>query len=333
MPKQCPAFAALVLAAFVLVFLPSALAQTPDREICITVDDLPGTAANSMTGKELIELNSKIVATLHDRQVPAVGFVNESRLYFRLGEVDDRIKSLSIWPENGIELGNHTFNHASLNQVSLAKWEEDTVRGETVTKILLAQHGMTLRYFRHPYLETGRDLQTRREAEAFLVSRGYRIAPVTVDAWDWMFDRVYSDAHKRGDAALERKLADAYLAYTTDEFDYTEKLSRDLIGYEPRQILLLHATWLEADHLGELLDLLRKRGYKFISLHDALMDSAYSMPDEFVGEEGGSWVEHWAITRGHPPQGSPAFPQWVLDLAAALPKKQAEPSPVPSVVP
>ena len=69
MQKHC-----LVLAGFFLALIPSALGQTPNREICITVDDLPGTSANSMTGKELIELNSKIVAVLHDQKVPAVGF-------------------------------------------------------------------------------------------------------------------------------------------------------------------------------------------------------------------------------------------------------------------
>ena len=62
---------------------------------------------------------------------------------------------------------------------------------------------MKLRYFRHPYLDTGRDLQTRREAEAFLVMRGYTIAPITMDAWDWNFAAIYDDARKRNDAEYE----------------------------------------------------------------------------------------------------------------------------------
>jgi len=54
------------------------------------------------------------------------------------------------------------------------------VQGESVTRLLLDEHKMKLRYFRHPYLDTGRDLETRRHAEAFLIGRGYRIAPVTL---------------------------------------------------------------------------------------------------------------------------------------------------------
>ena len=297
---------------------------TPQRQIAITIDDLPAARWNSMTGTEIIELNSKLLATLREQKVPAVGFVNERKLY-KLGEVDDRIKALNLWPDNGFELGNHTFAHTSLNRVTLQAWEEEVVRGETVTRILLAQHKMKLRYFRHAYLDTGRDLQTRREAEAFLVSRGYRIAPITMDAWDWMFDRVYDDARKRGDAALQQQIVSAYLEYTGEVFDYYEKLSQELIGYEPKQILLLHVGWLEADHIAELFALLRKRGYQFVSLEDALEDSAYSMPDEFVADGGTGWLERWAITRGRPPQKTPECPQWVIDRAKAVPHEPPEP--------
>jgi len=310
----------------IFVFLASLFLRAqvpPQRGIAITIDDLP--AANSnMPGSEIVEMTTKLLGTLRDQKVPAVGFANERKLY-KFGEVDERIKALSMWPEYGFELGNHTFHHTSLNRVTLQEWEEEVVRGETVTSMLLAQHNMKMRYFRHPYLDTGRDLETRRQAEAFLVSRGYRIAPVTMDAWDWMYAGVYEDARKRGDSALQQQLVSSYLSYTGQVFDYYEKFSKGLLGYEPKQIILLHGNWLEADHIGELLDLLRKRGYQFVTLQDALSDAAYSMPDEYVGEEGTSWIDHWAITRGQPPRNTPQFPQWVIDKSKALPHTPAQP--------
>jgi peptidoglycan-N-acetylglucosamine deacetylase len=309
----------------VLMIDVSLLAQSStQRAIAITIDDLPAASANSMTGSEILEMTTKLVATLRDQKVPVVGFVNERQLY-KFGEVDDRIKALNMWLDYGFELGNHTFSHASLNRIALKDWEEEIVRGETVTRMLLAQHNMQLRYFRHPYLDTGRDLETRRQAEAFLAQRGYRIAPVTMDAWDWMYAGVYGDARRRGDTALEQQLVSSYLSYTAEVFTYYEKFSKDLIGYEPKQIILLHGNWLEADHIGELLDLLRKRGYKFITVQDALSDAAYGMPDEFVGEEGTNWIDHWAITRGHPPLNTPMFPQWVIDKSNALPHRPTQP--------
>jgi peptidoglycan/xylan/chitin deacetylase (PgdA/CDA1 family) len=250
-----------------------------------------------------------------------VGFVNERKLY-KFGEVDERIKALKMWLDYGFELGNHTFTHMSLNQAGLKAWEDDVVQGESVTRLLLAEHNMKLRYFRHPYLDTGRDLETRRDAEAFLVARGYRIAPVTLDAWDWMYGEVYEDATRRGDTALQQELVRSYLSYSDQVFAYSEQLSKQVLGYEPKQILLLHANQLEADHIGELIELMRKRGYRFITLGDALSDQAYGLPDTFVGEEGAGWLDHWAITQGKPPQGAPVFPQWVIERSKAVHKPQ-----------
>jgi len=318
-----------LIGSLVLILGPGASVQTfaqiaPQRAVAITVDDLPAANANGMTGKEIVEMTTKLLTTLKEQIVPAVGFVNEQKLY-KLGEVDERIQALNMWLDKGFELGNHTFKHTSLNRVPLQAWEEDVVRGETVTRILLFQHHMKMRYLRHPYLETGPDLQTRREAEAFLTGRGYQVAPVTMDAWDWMYAGVYADARRRGDTGLQKQIVDSYLSYTDSIFEYNERLSKELIGYEPKQILLLHGNWLEADHIGELLDLLRKRGYQFVTLQEALSDTAYGVPDEYVGEEGATWIEHWAITRGHPPQGAPVFPQWVIDRSRALPRPPPEP--------
>src|SRR5215470_13375164 len=257
--------------AFELAAMP--MPAVTDRQIAITIDDLPAAASSSMTGAAIVEMTAKLVAVLKQEIIPAVGFVNERKLYYKWGEVDERIGALNQWLDAGFELGNHTFGHTSLNQMGLKEFEESVIQGESVTRLLMAQHGKKLRYFRHPYLDTGRDLQTRREAEAFLVARGYRIAPVTLDAWDWNFSGVYDDAKKRGDSGLQREVVTSYLSYHAAVFDYYEKLSKSLLGYEPRQILLLHANNLEAEHLGELLSLLRQRGYRFITLEEALYDA------------------------------------------------------------
>src|SRR5690348_5096458 len=78
-------------------------ASPPDRQVAITVDDLPAGAAERMSGPEIDAMTSKLVATLRDQKVPAVGFVNASKL-FKWGEVDERIKALRIWLDNGFEL-------------------------------------------------------------------------------------------------------------------------------------------------------------------------------------------------------------------------------------
>ena len=312
----------ILVAAFIAlyVFPLSGNAQAPqkvDRQVAVTIDDLPAGMADRMPATDITAMTAKLLGTLRDQKIPVVGFVNEKKLY-KTGEVDERIKALQMWLDYGFELGNHTYSHASLNQVGLKAWEEEVIRGESVTNTLLAPRKMKLRYFRHPYLDTGRDLMTRRQAEAFLVERGYRIAPITLDGWDWMFAGLYEDAKKRSDTALQQQIVKEYLGYHDAVFAYSEQLSVKVVGYEPKQILLLHASNLEADHIGELMDVLRKRGYRFITLEDALGDSAYSLPDDYVGEEGTGWLDHWAITQGKIPRGAPVFPQWVKDRTKEL---------------
>jgi peptidoglycan/xylan/chitin deacetylase (PgdA/CDA1 family) len=294
-------------------------AAPPDRQVAVTIDDLPAGAANSMSAAAITEMTSKLLAALREQKIPAVGFVNEKKLY-KWGEVEERIKALQMWLDAGFELGNHTFGHTSLNRAGLKQFEEAVIQGEAVTTLLLSQHKMKLRYFRHPYLDTGRDLQTRLEADAFLTARGYRIAPVTLDAWDWMFSGVYDDAKKRGDTALQQEVVSSYLAYSDAVFAYSERLSKEILGYEPKQILLLHGNQLEAEHINELAELMRRRGYRFITLEDALGDDAYSMPDTYIGEEGRGWIDHWAITRGRPVQGFPVFPASIMERSKALPR-------------
>src|SRR5262249_49596016 len=77
------------------------------RTIAITIDDLP------INGKDeglaaLTALNDRLLAALKRNAVPAVGFVNESKLY-TTGEVDGRIALLRAWVDQGLELGNHTY--------------------------------------------------------------------------------------------------------------------------------------------------------------------------------------------------------------------------------
>src|SRR5215813_8114299 len=152
------------LLAFALMLGSLASAQSPaKRRVAITIDDLPASAAQSMSAQEITDMTTRIVGTLKQQQIPAVGFVNENKLYLKVGEVDARIAALNQWLDAGLELGNHAYSHPSFNKVGLKDFEESVIRGETVTKTLLAQHNMKMRYFRHPFLDVGRDLQSRQE--------------------------------------------------------------------------------------------------------------------------------------------------------------------------
>jgi len=88
-------------------------------------------------------------------------------------------------------------------------------------------------------------------------------------------------------------------------------------GGDIRQILLLHANTLNADHFGRLAELFQKRGYRFISLTHALEDEAYRLPDIYVGQWGISWLHHWEEAAGRPRSPAPDPPAWVTQAYEA----------------
>ena len=145
--------------------------------IAVTFDDLPATGGERSSNAEILAINEAIVGTLTHRGIPAVGFVNEVGLEAN-GRVDPaRVAALSVWLDAGLELGNHTYSHPSLNRVAREVYFDDILKGERVTRPLVAARGGTWKWFRHPFLQNGRDLDTKHAAEAFLAEHGYRVAP------------------------------------------------------------------------------------------------------------------------------------------------------------
>jgi hypothetical protein len=89
------------------------------------------------------------------------------------------------------------------------------------------------------------------------------------------------------------------------------------VGHEFPQILLIHASQLNADLMPDLLAMFRRRGYEFVSLDRALADDAYDSPDAYVGRNGFSWIHRWSRSKGMAPKGEPEPPEWVSKARAA----------------
>ena len=309
----------LALAALVLAVDAVPQTRAPERAVAVTFDDLPATQAGVVANDvaSLQELTRKLLSAVRKHGVPAVGFVNEGKLFVEgggAGDVDGRVGLLRMWLDAGLELGNHTYSHRDLNTMPLDQFQADVLRGETVTRGLLKGKAQRLRYFRHPFLHVGSDLKVRRAFEVFLSSHGYTVAPVTVDNDEFVYAAAYAKALRRGDTAAAVRIADDYLRYMEQVFTFFEDVSRRVTGREIPHILLLHANTLNADRFDALAEALRRRGYRFVSVAQALEDPVYRLRDEFVGAPANSWLNHWEITAGRPPVPTPKPPEWISIL-------------------
>jgi peptidoglycan/xylan/chitin deacetylase (PgdA/CDA1 family) len=275
-------------------------AQAPgnaQRAVVVTVDDLPGALPGNDFAlgdlKVLQKINRGIPAILKAHHAWAVGFVNERKLQVS-GERDARAEMLQMWLDAGLTLGNHTYEHTDFNAATLQKFEDETIRGEAVTRVLMKVSGQTEKYFRHPYLNTGSTAEAKTAFEQFLKDRNYIIAPVTVEDGDYVFNDVLAQAAEKKDKKLEAKAKQAYLDYVDTVFDYFEKDSLADFNREVPQVFLIHDNQINLECLDAVLTKLEKRGYKFISLDEALADPAYSTPDLYVGD-GASWLDKWKL--------------------------------------
>jgi peptidoglycan/xylan/chitin deacetylase (PgdA/CDA1 family) len=323
MPSRAGSLALRPLAFTALALLAARTLPAGERSVAVTFDDLPGPTAGLVSNEvpALRENTRKLLATLREHGVPAVGFVNEGKLFLSgegAADAEARTAVLKMWVDAGFDLGNHTYSHPDLNTTPLAEFEDDVIRGEPVTRALLAARGRKLRYFRHPFLHVGLELEKRRAFESFLAERGYAVAPVTIDNDEYIYAAVYADALRRGDRATADAIGDDYLRYMEVVFGFVEDVSRRLVGREIRQVLLLHANSLNADIFGRLADSMKARGYAFITLEEALKDEVYRLPDTYVGRWGLSWLHHWELTAGKKRSPSPDPPAWVLEAYEAL---------------
>lgn len=290
-----------------------------DRRLAITIDDLPWVMLRDKPPADLVVHHDRLLAALREADVPVVGFVNEGVLHHGETLRPERVQMLRDWLDAGFELGNHTRWHSDLHKIGVAAYLADIESGEQLLRPMLAERGQVPRWFRHPYLHTGLSLQDKAAVQDFLAERGYRIAPVTFNSYEW----IYAAAYRRllddgGDPAALARLRKAYLVYMQAQLRYCERRSIKLLGYNVPQITTLHANELNADSIGELLAMFRGLGYRMVSLEEAVRDPAYQRPDLYTENLGPSWIHRWAKAEKrsrmfHSAEPKPAA--WVTQLA------------------
>lgn len=295
---------------FVVLVLFTISATAQNRKIAITIDDLLATPADEA---QYGYITDNLLKSLIAHHIQAIGFVNESRLYTDGKPDADKIRILEKWLKAEMDLGNHTFSHVYINNTSLEEYKKDVLKGELITKPLMERYGKQLKYFRHPQLRTGPTDAYRNELNTFLSQNGYTTAPVTIDNDEYIYAYCYAKAKEENNPDLMQKIASDYLVYMENIFVFYERLSKEFLGYELPQTLLIHANNLNADYLDELIQMMKKRNYSFVSLSEALKDKAYAMP-ESTHSRGPSWVQRWMIAKGLQPESHPEVSKFIQEL-------------------
>ena len=292
-------------------------AQTqPARRVAITIDD--GPVVNEMTDLGNFQrITNGLVGSFQVEKVPVTIFINERQLNVP-GQRDARAAAVEQWLDAGFDLGNHTYSHPSANNVPVSEFQDDVIKGEVISRAILERRGKQLVWLRYPYRHSGTTPEIHQAIADFLEQRRYRVAPVTVDYADYTFAGAYTRELRRGNIDVAERIKDAYLDQVDVGFKYAERFSSELFGREIAHILLIHCNELNSVSLRDSIARMRKRGYSFISLDEAMQDPAYDRPDAFAGS-GGSWLSRTAMIMKKPatPEISalrPVVPKWITEL-------------------
>jgi peptidoglycan/xylan/chitin deacetylase (PgdA/CDA1 family) len=308
--------------AFLLVWQLAAGAAAQDRTVAITIDDLPFAAGTPPgTLAEVGDATRALQAALARHKVQADLFVTGSLVEVE-GEAPARRALLKSWADAGYRLHNHGYTHSHFSEMAVADYIADVRRGQAVVAGLRAAAGVQAQgaytgFFRAPFNDLGQSADARKALLGALAADGVRLAPFTVEHEDWLFDQAYRRARERQDDALAKRVAAAYLAQLDAALAFAETLSMETFRRGIPQVLLIHANRLNADQLDIMLAWLQARGYRFVTLREAVSDPAYASADGYAGKWGISWLHRWRQALGQQDRrrDEPEAPDWVGALA------------------
>lgn len=303
---------------FLILLTPTFATFGQKKKVCFTIDDLPLVTYGISDSAYHQNITDKILTSLNKNKIPAIGFVNEIKLYDKNGTVINwQKKLLSQWVHSGLELGNHTYSHPDYNTVSFKAFSDDVLTGELITREILNQKGLSLTYFRHPFLHVGNSKEKSDSLHSFLTEHGYITAPVTIDNEDYLFALAYKKAKDKENFDLMKKIGSDYVNYMESKLKYFEKQAFLLFERDINHILLLHANLLNADYLDALANMFLKNNYEFVMIKEALEDNVYDTSITVFGNWGISWIDRWALSRGKKGdffKGEPATPEYIKIL-------------------
>jgi peptidoglycan/xylan/chitin deacetylase (PgdA/CDA1 family) len=74
-----------------------------------------------------------LIASLNINQIPAIGFVNEKKLFDKNGtHIHFQVGMLKSWRNSGHDLGTHTFSYPNYNKVSYAEYTDEIITPEYI---------------------------------------------------------------------------------------------------------------------------------------------------------------------------------------------------------
>ena len=276
------------------------------KRVALTIDDLPFISAHSPIKLEkMAEATNILLHRLNQHNVKTTGFV-VGNMVDVAGEYEDRLNLLSQWQADGHILANHSYSHLPLSKISSDDFEKEVIKNEKILGILLETNPVEYSYFRFPCLDHGDTPQKRRKAMDFLERRSYTVAPVTIDAKDYIYDTLYTKAKLHDDIDVIQSIIGKYLEYLKTIIEFREQQAIRFFSRPLGQIMLIHANQINAYCLHLVIALLKQHDYEIVPLYEILKEPCYQ--HGFATINHGEFLS-WEVQSSDGKQTHVAFPK------------------------
>jgi len=256
------------------------------QKVAITFDDLP-LNGDLPPGVTRVQIARDTLALLKARHLPAAyGFINAKKLEGN----SDAAEALKIWAA-AQPVGNHTYAHLNLSQNDAEAFEREVDENEPVLELLAGKGDW--HWLRYPFLHEGDTVEKRRVVRAYLQAHGYRVAQVTLDWEDYLWNSAYARCAAKNDTTSIAWLKSSYLEIESSYLDLGRDLSKLVCGHDINHVLLLHLGAFSSTILPDALDLMQKKGFTFATLQEAESDPVYESDPDVGSKYGGTLLELW----------------------------------------
>ncbi|HVI09109.1 MAG TPA: polysaccharide deacetylase family protein [Candidatus Binatia bacterium] len=294
---------AVFISAFFLVIFSFSFPCSAQK-LAITFDDLPSNG-ELPPGVTRAQTAKDVLAILKKRHLPPTyGFINAKKLEGS----PDGAEALRLWAEQE-PVGNHTYSHMDLEQNSAEAFERDIELNEPALELLTGKGDW--HWLRYPYLHEGDTVEKRRAVRSYLSAHHYRIAQVTLDYEDYLWNFTYARCVAKGDQKAMQWLHDSYLKTASEFLDLGREDAKLVYGHEISYVLLLHLGAYSSTILPEAIDLLKKKGFKLVTLEEAESDPVYSEDPDAGMRDPGSLIDQWMMVKQikYPPHEDKPYKQ------------------------
>ena len=276
------------------------LNSSKDKKMAVGFVSIPPVDRMENPPKDADAAMRLLVEKLKAHKVPAIGFVSGNMVADEGGKMFPvRTEIVRTWRDAGFEIGIGGYKHIWFHDTPVDEYIANVEKNEAITKKILAEKNIPLRYFSYPFLNNGKTAEDKNQFESWLASRGLRSVKYTFDNNEWMYSFAYDMARKDNDINTMKEIRIEYLDYMTKMLEHFEGYSQDMFGRDIAQTLVLTPSRLITDTADEFFGLLAKRGYKFVSMDEAQSDEAYQTEEKIVDSKSGiSWFERWQMAKG-----------------------------------